>query len=218
MKSIYIAGFVLVVLLASVGVVSANLVTNGGFEMPTASPPFTTIFTGNGLTGWTIASGSIDLINGYWQPHSGDQSIDLSGDSPGMISQNISTIPGNSYDVSFWMAGNPDKQEVKTLGVYWNGAELGTTYTFDSTGHTYSSMGWKEVTIPGLKATGTSTEIGFLDIAPINYPTDPYGVALDDISVVPSQSTPAPEFPGIAAPVISLVGLLGAVFFVRRMK
>jgi len=31
------AGFVLVVLLASVGVVSANLVTNGGFETPVAA-------------------------------------------------------------------------------------------------------------------------------------------------------------------------------------
>ncbi|MFZ0006245.1 MAG: choice-of-anchor C family protein [Methanoregula sp.] len=215
MKSILMAGFVLVVLLASVGVVSANLVTNGGFETPVAAHPWTTLFTGNGLTGWTITSGSIDLINGYWQPHLGSQSIDLSGNSPGMISQNISTVAGGKYDLTFWMAGNPDIQEVKTLGVFWDGVELSPTYTFDSTGHSYTNMGWKEVTIPGLQATGTSTEIGFLDIQAQN---DPCGVTLDDISVVPSQTNPAPEFPGIAAPVISLVGLLGAIFYVRRMK
>jgi choice-of-anchor C domain-containing protein len=205
---------VLVVLLACIGGVSANLVTNGGFEMPTAANPWTTFFTGNGLTGWTITSGSIDLINGYWQPHSGSQSIDLSGNSPGMITQNITTIPGDSYDLSFWMAGNPDIQEVKTLGVYWNGAELGTTYTFDSTGHTHADMGWKEVTIPGLQATGTSTEIGFLDIQP---QSDPCGVALDDISVVPASQS-APEFPTLAVPGAMIVGLLGVVLFIRRGK
>jgi choice-of-anchor C domain-containing protein len=167
-----------------------NLVSNGEFETPVAPYPFTTLI-GKQLTGWNIDSGSIDLIgssdlmHGGWQPHTGAQSIDLSGNSPAMISQTISTIPGHKYDLTFWMAGNPEKQEVKTLAVYWDGNELFPTYTFDTTGHSINSMGWKLVTISNLKATKSSTKIAILDIQPSD---DPYGVALDDISVLPAQT------------------------------
>ena len=168
-----------------------NLLSNGGFENPVAQYPFTTM-TGDQLTGWSIDSGSIDLMHGGWLPHSGAQSMDLSGISPALISQTIDTVPGYMYDLTFWIAGNPDKQEVKTLGVYWDGNELSPTITFDSTGHSTNDMGWRLVTISHLKASKSSTEIAFIDLQPSN---DPYGVALDDISVVPVQSIPVPEFP-----------------------
>jgi choice-of-anchor C domain-containing protein len=215
MKRLLMSGIILVVLLTCVGAVSANLVTNGGFEAPIAANPWTTIFAGNGLTGWSIDSGSIDLIHNYWQPHSGDQSLDLSGNSPARISQMIPTTPGATYDLTFWMAGNPDIQEVKTLGVYWDGNELSPTITFDSTGQTKADMGWKLVTISGLKATTGSTELAFLDIQP---QSDPCGVALDDISLVPAQVNPVPEFPGMALPLTLLVGLIGVVLFIRKSK
>ncbi len=101
-------------LLAGVGAVSAaNLVQNPGFENPSVGGSFTTL-TGNGLTDWTIETGgSIDLISGYWLPHSGVQSIDLAGNEPGKISQTINTVVGGTYTLSFWMAGNPDLQGIK---------------------------------------------------------------------------------------------------------
>jgi choice-of-anchor C domain-containing protein len=157
------------------------LVSNGGFETPVSGYPFTTM-AGNQLTGWSIDYGSIDLINGGVQPHSGSQSIDLSGNSPALISQRISTVPGGEYTLRFWMAGNPDRQEVKSLGVFWNGNELNPILTFDSTGHTGTDMGWKLVTVSNLIATSSSTEIAFLDR---QHPDDPYGVMLDDVSIVP---------------------------------
>jgi choice-of-anchor C domain-containing protein len=214
MKRTLTLGIVLVLLLACVGTVSANLVSNGGFESPVAANPWSTIYTGNGLTGWTIETGSIDLINGYWQPHAGSQSVDLAGDSPGKISQTINTVPGASYDLTFWMAGNPDIQGPKVLGAYWDGAELSPTITFDSSGTSHQNMGWKLVTISGLKATKTTTEIAFAHIAP----DGACGVALDDISVERTDVIPAPEFPTMALPVTMLVGFMGVVLFIQKSK
>ena len=63
---------------------------------------------------WSIDSGSIDLINVYWQHASGSYSIDLAepldnppGDAKGTISQDLATTPGGKYDLPFMMAGNP---------------------------------------------------------------------------------------------------------------
>jgi choice-of-anchor C domain-containing protein len=214
MKRALTLGIVLVLLLACVGTVSANLVQNGEFESPIAASPWSTLFPGNGLTGWTIETGSIDLINGYWQPHAGAQSVDLAGNSPARISQTITTVPGASYDLSFWIAGNPDMQGQKVLGVYWDGAELSPAITFDSSGKTHQNMGWELVTISGLTATKTTTEIAFEHKAP----EGPCGVALDDISVDPTGVIPAPEFPGIALPALMLVGFMGVVLFVQKSR
>src|SRR5665647_2438499 len=92
MKKTITLGIVLVLLLACVGAVSAaELVNNGGFE----NPPLVdgVGFQENmvsGLTGWTIESGNVDLIKEYWVPYAGKQSLDLSGNVRGEISQPIS--------------------------------------------------------------------------------------------------------------------------------
>ncbi len=76
-------------------------------------------------------------------------------------------------------------------------------------------MGWTLITIPNLVATSTQTEIAFEHESP----NGPYGVALDDISVERTdQTTPVPEFPSIALPAALIVGLIGAVLFIRKSK
>jgi choice-of-anchor C domain-containing protein len=221
MKKVLTLAISLVLLLACVGTVSAdtNLVVNGGFETPLGDYPWHPIYAGNGLTGWTINYGSIDLIHNGWQSHSGDQSIDLAGDSPGKISQTINTADlGATYTLSFWLAGNAytPAKGVKGLNVYWDGALIKST-SFDTTYTSFDNMGWTLVTISGLKATKTTTEIAFEQGTTDNAAC---GVALDDISVVDpiDPPTPAPEFPSMALPAAMLVGFMGVVLFVQKSK
>jgi choice-of-anchor C domain-containing protein len=206
-------GIILVLLLTCVGAVSANLVSNGGFESPgTFSGGFQPFAV---LTGWSIDSGSIDLINTYWQQGSGSYSIDLAGNAPGTISQILTTTSAAKYDLSFKMAGNPEgAPTIKQVEVFWGGVSQGI-FTFDTTGKSVSSMGWVTKGITGLVAPGASTQLKFVDVSS----TDFYGAALDDIVVEPQQSTtPVPEFPTVALPAALIVGLIGAVLFIQKSK
>lgn len=220
MKIAVILGIVLLTL-ACVGSVSAggameNILVNGGFESPQYQGTFTTL-SGGQLDGWNIDKGDIQLINTYWQPHSGSQSIDLSGTVPGKISQTLNTIPGATYEITFWMSSNPDGnsrgQAVKEMQVSWDGTVLSPTYTYDSTKTSKANMGWTLVTIPNLKATKTNTVISFEELSP----SGPYGIVLDDIAVI-DPPTPAPEFPGLAVPAVIIVGMLCLVQVARRSE
>ena len=218
MKKTATIGIILVLLLTSVGAVSANLVSNGGFESPTADVPFTSEMA-SGLTGWTIESGNIDLIGTLWTPHGPQQSIDLSGCERGTISQSIATVPDALYKLSFAQAGNTyDAPSTKTVEVFWNGVSQGT-FDFNTAGYDTTTMGWKMVEIPNLKATAVSTEIKFRDVTPVGpSPSQCVGVALDDVSVDPFTAPPIPEFPTIALPAALIIGLIGAVLFIQKSK
>src|SRR5690242_13851687 len=98
----------------------ANLVINGSFEDGPDPGVFTTLNSGStAITGWTVTNGSIDYIGTYWQPADGARSIDLDGNSPGTIAQQtLATLSGQTYLVSFALAGNPDGlPTIKTVDV-----------------------------------------------------------------------------------------------------
>ena len=220
MKKTITLGIVLVLLLACVGAVSAvNLVQNPGFENPEAAVPFTANMA-TGLTDWTIESGNIDLIGTLWTPYELEQSIDLSGCERAIIKQSIVTVPDKEYKLSFALAGNTyDAPATKTVEVFWDGASQGT-FDFDTTGQTTTAMGWKIVEIPNLKASTGSTEIKFKDVTPVGAgPSVCVGVALDNIGVEEqANNVPVPEFPTMALPAALIVGMVGAVLFVQRIK
>jgi choice-of-anchor C domain-containing protein len=94
------------------------------------------------VTGWTVAAGSIDWVGPYWQAQDGTKSIDLDGNAPGAISQTVATTVGNTYFVSFYLAGNPNGAPVKTLTVSATGAAP-ATFTFDVSNTSNAAMGWR---------------------------------------------------------------------------
>ena len=218
MKKTLALGIVVVMLLACVGAVSANLVSNGGFETPVAVGSFTPNIA-SGLTNWNIESGNIDLIGTLWIPAGPSQSIDLSGCERATISQTIDTVTDKSYKLSFELAGNTyDAPNIKTVEVFWDGASKGT-YNFDTTGHSTTDMGWEKVEISNLDAKSGSTVIKFKDVTPVGTsPSECVGVALDDIAVELQTTTPVPEFPTMALPAALIVGLIGAVLFIQKSK
>ena len=117
-------------------IIAPELVTNGGFEARSVvnASSFDTYPAGSpNLTGWTIDNGSIDHIKGYWGAKEGSQSIDLDGGVPGAISQTLTTVPGQSYVISFAYSTNYDRQRAGTacsnltvrnasMDVRWGGA------------------------------------------------------------------------------------------------
>lgn len=192
--------------LSSLSFASTNLVTNGDFEASSFSGAFATYSAGSSsLAGWTIEDGSIDLINTYWTPASGNYSIDLSGNFDGIISQDISTVVGQRYHVSFSMAGNPDDSSdlMKTIQV---GLSQQPLYTFDVAGKSRTNMGWETKGFDFI-ATATTSKLFFAGTQ-----ESAYGAALDNISV-----TAVPE-PGTYAMFLAGLGLMAGVARRRSLQ
>ncbi|USX16240.1 choice-of-anchor C family protein [Oxalobacteraceae bacterium OTU3CAMAD1] len=180
---------------------SVELIHNGGFESAGGfSGGFETI--GSGLDGWTIG-GTVDLINTYWTPASGSYSLDLNGGGAGSISQSFATVVGQTYNVSFSLAGNPVGGGDK---FFYASVNTPITYTFDIDGKTTANMGWVRRSFSFVATSDTST---------LSFVGDPYhsyyGAALDDISVV--AAVPEPATYGMMLVGLAMVGRLA-----RRRK
>ncbi|MEM6406956.1 MAG: choice-of-anchor C family protein [Pseudomonadota bacterium] len=161
-------------------------VVNGSFEDPgTVTGNWATYSAGsNALTGWTIDSGSIDLINAFWQHSDGNYSINLDGTSPGTISQMLTGLTvGRAYTLAFDMAANTADPN-QTVGLTASVGRNFQSYSFDKTGFSRSNMGWVTYTL-GFTASADSMLLSFASDSPSGF----YGAALDNISVT---SVPVP--------------------------
>jgi choice-of-anchor C domain-containing protein len=197
----------------------ADLILNGSFEDGQANiGDFITVaIGGTQINNWSVTSGTVDYIGGYWTASDGSRSIDLSGNGAGtMAATAFNTIIDAWYKITFDMAGNPDSttiypQGIKTMKVAAaNGSQLPYTsqqYTFDTTGKTKKGepgMGW----VPEIftfKATGTSTTLSFTSLT-----NSGYGPALDNVkgSMIP--------IPG--AMILLGAGLVRLVTYSRRKR
>ncbi|MEZ6104783.1 MAG: choice-of-anchor C family protein [Pirellulaceae bacterium] len=86
-----------------------SVIVDGDFaDFDVSQTHFVTQGAGSTFGGWTVDSGSVDVMGNYWE-HGGElASIDLDGSAPGSISQEFATVPGQTYTVRFLMAGNCD--------------------------------------------------------------------------------------------------------------
>jgi hypothetical protein len=157
-----------------------SFIQNGGFE--------------NGdFGGWTFA-GSGPYINfvdngsvaTYILPHSGTY-VAILGQSPGMayLSQSLSTVPGQSYLLSFWLDA-PSAGSVQQFMVNWNTNATSTNTIYNQTFPNGTSWTNPQFIVT---ATGSSTVLQF---AARN---DRYYFGLDDINVWP---IPTPSFRSIS--------------------
>ena len=94
---------------------SVNLVNNGSFEAPVISDPCCNTVPPDLLPGWTVNSGSVNVVNGTYNTTSshpnlayeGNQYLDLVGqDTTGDISQFLNTVAGQVYTLTFAYANN----------------------------------------------------------------------------------------------------------------
>lgn len=156
---------------------------NGSFENATVDPgaTFVTLPVGNTqIDGWIVIDGDIDYIGGYWQASNGGRSLDLVGDQNlGGVQQTFDTITGGTYRVSFDIAGNTGgPPTIKPLEVIVGNVDL--HFTFDTTGHSTTDMGWESHSFKFV-AQGPSSTISFIsDTTGLGCC---YGAALDNVVI-----------------------------------
>jgi len=192
---------------------AANLLRNGSFEIGrNPGRNFSTLYPGStAIDGWTVTRGSINYIAGYWQAADGNRSIDLDGWDAGEIAQTFSTTVGQSYLVTFSLAGNPYAPPLlKEMRVAAAGHSA--YFSFDITGKSFSDMGWLLKSWQ-FTAVDTETTLEFLSLS--NRKPQPYGAALDNVSIVAiSQPVAVPEPSSVAG--LIAVSALGACLMRKR--
>ncbi|UCM89812.1 choice-of-anchor C family protein [Streptomyces marincola] len=152
---------------------------NGSFEYPVArANSFTTYQAGQFIGPWEVTAGAVDLVDdGLWQPAEGDQSLDLNASDAGAVSQTFTTTPGETYTVTYALAGNTaGGPALKTGQVRVDGQNV-QDFSFDTTGRTPTAMGYikRQVTFVATAPTTTLTFASTVGGA--------YGPVVDDVLV-----------------------------------
>ena len=177
-----------------------NLVTNGGFE------------TGD-LTGWTESGGTCAVYVAKF--NGGTPCVSVPNPTPvhtgsfaanfpfaastgvGTISQNLTTTPGSSYALTFWLdavdlgTGATPNQFI----VDWGGLQVLDLVNLPASGYVQYTV--------DLSATGNSTQLSFSGT------DDPSILGLDDVVV--ATPTPTPEPSSLMLLGTGLVGLVGLI-------
>lgn len=170
--------------------------TNGSFEIGNDPGTFTTLSAPNttDITNWSVDSGSVDYIGTLWQAADGGRSVDLNGLEAGSVSQVVPTVIGATYDVSFYMSGNPSNRPaedplfsptLKAMSVSATGAAP-QNFTFDTAlkGNDFVDMKWEQHTY-SFVATSVSTTLTFASQI-----VGAFGPALDNVTI---QETLPPQ-------------------------
>ena len=190
--------------------VSAATIVNGSFEdSGVQTGGFDTFSTGStGITGWTVGSGSVDLVNQIlWVAEDGQQAVDLDGNNPGSIFQDVTDlIIGAEYRVSFYLSGNEaGNPTIKTLNVSAAGT-IGL-YSFDDSNGGAAADVWELNTFDFV--AGQTTER--LLFASTTGGTA-FGPALDSVSIELLAAVPLP------AGGLLLIGGLAGLGALRRKR
>jgi hypothetical protein len=118
----------------------------------------------------------------------------------GSVSQELTTIPGQTYQLQFATAGNPNDPAPETLDVYWENNLLGST-TWYPDGPGYANFQYIEGSFT-MQATTSTSLLTFVNAG--SYTTGAIAI-LTDIGVVPTPEPSIFVLAGMGA--YTLIGL-----------
>ncbi|MEZ6073234.1 MAG: DUF642 domain-containing protein [Pirellulales bacterium] len=136
-------------LVGQVNMSSANLITNGGFEIPNLDAgDYVTVLPGAEPLGfaWIVASGDVDVGNipnafvDFPAPE-GANGLDLNGTVRGSLFQDFSTTPGQTYELSFLFTDNPFEAGISTADVSVSDVLSDSVLLSDSISHSTANNG-----------------------------------------------------------------------------
>jgi hypothetical protein len=184
----------------------ANLVVNGNFGTVVTSnnaPPwgFTPATEGSDFYYGNGAASGAGALAGYVGNYANFGGVVYPYEDE--ISQNLATVAGDTYTVSFYLSNDADGSTANDFSVSFGGTTL---FALVGAG----SFGWNEYTFTDVPATAASTALSFYgDNVPSWY-------SLADV-VVTGTSSAVPE-PGTLAIALFGLGLLGAGVGFRRSR
>jgi choice-of-anchor C domain-containing protein len=168
--------------LVGVSAAAAPDVTNGSFETGlNVGAGFAQLSAGDStnITGWTVASGTVDYAGTYWQAADGVRSIDLNGTSAGAVRQSIATEVGKTYKVSFSLSGNPEGPDgIKTMTADVGAAPIAFSYEVGAL-NTLADMKWASKSFTFVAAAATTV----LTFTSTSTTAGVYGPVLDMVRV-----------------------------------
>ncbi len=196
----------LALLTLAIGAQASNIVSDPGFETPSINSGATAYTSTLGDGFWNVTQGGIQIYNTAVGegavPHTGNQFAYLDFQtSLNTLSQTLTTVIGQSYVVSYWVADNDPNSLVVNFGD--QNLFTGFAPTGDVTSASDYVNGMFTVT-----ADSTSTNLTFTGQW-LGGDGD-FGTILDDVSVT-AVSAPEPATIGITA-----FGLLWLLASLRR--
>ncbi|MEU5783415.1 DUF642 domain-containing protein [Micromonospora lupini] len=156
---------------------AAAVVFADGFENPAIAGDFTEYAAGQQFGPWTVTTGTVGLTRD-WEAAEGDQSLDLNGFSPGAVARTLPTRLLTTYRVSYALAGNPDNGPLVATGRVTANGQVIDSFSFDTTGHTPSAMGYVYRTTYFTNVLSATTVLQFASTT-----QDAFGPVIDDVRV-----------------------------------
>jgi choice-of-anchor C domain-containing protein len=239
MRTAFLFGALMAALAVTSSASAAAFLSNGGLEKNPSTPldqygmvTMTPITNNTALPGWTVISGSVDIVpSSYWQVSQGTYSVDLVGTTGiGAIAQTFSTAADTAYTLTFDLAANPqagplgETGTTKRLQVQAFGAD-GTTalgapviYSITVGSRTITNMQYISQSFD-FTATGGTTTLKISALTPLNLPNGATssnirtGPVIDNLSVIIGGGVPVPEPASLG-----LLGVGAAALLLRRRR
>ena len=167
--------------------------------------------TGN-FTGWTQIGDTTFTGVDALSAHSGSFGANLGPIGPlGFISQDLATVAGATYDLTFWLANIADRVGNVTPNHFeasWNGSVIPASVLDNAA----PAFPYTQFAFTGLLATGSTTALQF------GFRHDPAGWWFDDVSVTLSAPSGVPEAFSTFWLALPLAGMLGFSLLRRRVE
>jgi len=166
---------------ATLSLHASNIVVNNSFELPAISNGTYALFTS--IPGWSLASGPFIEVQNHvaGTPFDGNQFVELDSTAESAIFQDLPTLAGVQYYLSFAFSPRPGVA-VNSMGVSWDGSPV-TTINADGT--RLSDTSWTVYSFT-VTASSTTTRLQFSGLGP----SDGVGEYIDAVSVA---QTPEPS-------------------------